>query len=239
MYSFESRVRYSECDERLRLSIPATINYLQDCSMFHCEHIGHGQAYCAEHHFAWFVAAWQIRLLQLPTFCDYIRVSTWCNQMGNTLATRHFLMQAENGKHLVEAESLCVTVNTQTGKAQRIPAEEQAFLTDEPSLGLPPTRRKLRLGGEGREAFSVEVGRQLLDSNGHVNNVQYIALAEDAIRMQDANFRAGTILVQYKLAAHLGDTMRMLVHEETDGYGVDLANVDGGSFAIVRMLRAE
>ena len=30
MYSFDSRVRYSECDDTGRLSLFAAINYLQD-----------------------------------------------------------------------------------------------------------------------------------------------------------------------------------------------------------------
>ena len=35
MYSFDSRIRYSECDETARLDYVALVNYLQDCSTFH------------------------------------------------------------------------------------------------------------------------------------------------------------------------------------------------------------
>ena len=31
MYSFEGRIRYSECDEAGRLSLFSLMNYLQDC----------------------------------------------------------------------------------------------------------------------------------------------------------------------------------------------------------------
>lgn len=34
MYAFDSRVRYSECDETGTLSIVSMIDYLQDCSTF-------------------------------------------------------------------------------------------------------------------------------------------------------------------------------------------------------------
>ena len=37
MYSFDGRVRYSECDEDGRLSLVSMMNYLQDCSTFHSE----------------------------------------------------------------------------------------------------------------------------------------------------------------------------------------------------------
>lgn len=42
MYSFKSRVRYSEVDSFGRLSTFAAINYLQDCSTFQSEDIGLG-----------------------------------------------------------------------------------------------------------------------------------------------------------------------------------------------------
>lgn len=32
MYSFESRIRYSEVDQNQELSVTGIINYLQDCS---------------------------------------------------------------------------------------------------------------------------------------------------------------------------------------------------------------
>ena len=37
MYAFQSRVRYSECDETGHLSLVAAVNYLQDASTFQFE----------------------------------------------------------------------------------------------------------------------------------------------------------------------------------------------------------
>ena len=37
MYSFDSRVRYSEVDEDRKLSLTGVINYMQDCSTFQSE----------------------------------------------------------------------------------------------------------------------------------------------------------------------------------------------------------
>lgn len=51
-YSFESRVRYSECDETGRLSLVSTIDYLQDCSTFQSEELGQGFASLEARHLA-------------------------------------------------------------------------------------------------------------------------------------------------------------------------------------------
>ena len=42
MYSFDSRVRYSEVDEDRKLSLTGVINYMQDCSTFQSEDLNMG-----------------------------------------------------------------------------------------------------------------------------------------------------------------------------------------------------
>ena len=39
MYEFNSRVRYSEIDHHGTLTLPALINYFQDCSTFQSEDV--------------------------------------------------------------------------------------------------------------------------------------------------------------------------------------------------------
>lgn len=81
MYSFDSRVRYSECDESGELSIHGLVNYLQDCSTFHSESLGVGLDHMASEHYAWLISAWEIEIARLPRFGEKIRISTWCHEM--------------------------------------------------------------------------------------------------------------------------------------------------------------
>ena len=53
MYTFGSRIRYSETDEYGKLTLTGIMNYLQDCSTFQSEDIGLGISYRTEHHQAW------------------------------------------------------------------------------------------------------------------------------------------------------------------------------------------
>ena len=50
MYSFDSRVRYSEVDENRKLSLTGMINYMQDCSTFQSEDLNMGIDYLTEKH---------------------------------------------------------------------------------------------------------------------------------------------------------------------------------------------
>ena len=40
MYSFTSRIRFSEVDTHLNLTLGSVIDYFQDCSTFHSEAVG-------------------------------------------------------------------------------------------------------------------------------------------------------------------------------------------------------
>lgn len=236
MYSFSSKVRYSECDERSQLSIPALINYLQDCSTFHTESLGHGVAFLAEHHFAWFITAWHIEILRMPRYTEDITVSTWCHTLKATHAGRFFTIINNEGNLLVQANSQWVVVDTTTGKPIRVPEGEDIYLTDDEPLDMPPIRRKLKLSGTPVPKGAFEVTEQQLDTNHHVNNAQYVLMADNIIREHDADFVAGSILVQYKQPAMLGDLMQYSLYVEETGYAVDMTNEDGGSYCIVRML---
>ena len=43
MYTFDSRVRYSETDSGGKLTMASLINYFQDCSTFQAEELGVGE----------------------------------------------------------------------------------------------------------------------------------------------------------------------------------------------------
>lgn len=232
MYSFSSTVRYSECDEHAQLGIVALINYLQDCSTFHTESLGLGISHMAEHHFAWLLAAWQIEIDALPRFCDPITVSTWCYDMKRTYALRNFQISAPDGTPYVRADSMWFTFDTADERPIRIPESEAPYLSDEPRLDMPPTKRKLSVEGPYREALPLQVSEQHLDTNRHVNNAQYVLMALQALEQDVVLHR---ICVQYRQQAHLGDTIYPRIYENDSGLSVTLCDEQGEPYAIIEL----
>ena len=79
MYSFDSRVRYSEVDEDRKLSLTGVINYLQDCSTFQSEDLNQGIDYLTQKHRAWLLSSWQIIVDRYPKLGERDRKSTRLN----------------------------------------------------------------------------------------------------------------------------------------------------------------
>ena len=77
MYSFQSRVRYSETDGRELLTLSAITDYFQDCGTFQSEELGLGVKYLQRSHMAWMLSAWQIVVEEYPKLGDGITVGTF------------------------------------------------------------------------------------------------------------------------------------------------------------------
>lgn len=239
MYSFDGRVRYSECDEDGRLSLVSMMNYLQDCSTFHSEELNMGVGWLGEQGLGWILASWLIELDQLPRFGEKIRTSTWCYGIKGLHAQRCFSIEDASGRPVVRADSQWFLFDRNAGKVCRIPESQHCYLTDEPRTDLPPMERKLKLEGEGVKASPILVTKQHLDTNRHVNNAQYVMFALDALAELGHALDVRRITVQYRTMAWLGDKVFPRVYPCEGGYAVELTDGADVTYAIVKLQEAQ
>ena len=78
-YEFEGKVRYSEIDHRATMTLPALINYFQDCSTFQSEQLGYGMDVLKKEKKAWVLAYWQVIVKRYPKLCERITVGTFAS----------------------------------------------------------------------------------------------------------------------------------------------------------------
>ena len=74
------------------------------------------------------------------------------------------------------------------------------------------------------------VGRQHLDSNNHVNNGQYVSMAEEYL---PEGFEVAGLQVEYRRQARLHDVIVPMVHTGADDVTVCLCDENGSAYAIV------
>lgn len=270
MYSFESRVRFSEIDGNGLLSIPALVNYLQDCATFHSVAVGMWPQHVAQTGRTWLLSAWEIEIDRLPHFGEDIIVSTWATGFKGLRANRNLTICSaddEGREHpLVRADSSWFMFDMRTGKPIRIPTEEadpyRSDIERDAPLDMPSIPRSIRTSDEGTLTTPVTVAASLLDTNGHVNNAQYVSLALGALEESEAKDGVGEAAedplahfmamddtrnpihrldVHYSRAAKLGDVICPHVHRGDDGSKtITLDDEAAKPYAIVRFTpRAE
>lgn len=230
MYQFESRIRYSEVGSDAKLRLISLLDYFQDCSTFHSEDLGLGIEYLRAHHMIWLMSYWQIDVLRFPDVCSRVKIGTFPYDFKGCFGFRNFCMTDENGEMLAKANSMWTLMDTQSMTPQRPTPEMIASYVTEPKLEMEYLPRKLKFTGEPEKVAPVEVKKHHLDSNFHVNNGQYVAIACDFLPL---DFTVGRMRASYHKSAVLGDRMIPWVYHMEEGIGVALCNETGEAYANV------
>ena len=235
MYELKSRVRYSEADENGVLSMQGLMNYLQDCCTMQAEDLGIGLSYLRENHIGWMVTSYQVKILgDLPSVGDDIVVKTWPYQFRGMLGYRNFTVETEEGEALVWVDSLWILMDIEAKKPIRL--MEKMIEAYELSPQLPgewDLRRKLTIEDKGSERDAFTVAKMHLDTNHHMNNVNYIAAAMACIPSQVS---VKEMFISYKNAAVLDDEVHCYVQDVENGCVVSLCDGAGQDYCVVECL---
>ncbi len=228
MYSFSTRVRYSEVDSTLQLSFPAIINYFQDCSIFHSEDLGIGIDFLQKEQRVWLMNSWQIEVHRFPRYGERLHVNTWPYDFKNMFGYRNFTLTDEEGNLLVVANSIWVFADTGTGRPVKPDPVYAARYPLDPPYPMEYAPRKVDIPAEGTALAPIPVSVSHLDSNNHVNNGQYVAMA--AALLPNADYRS--LRVEYKKSAQLGDIIYPRISQTEDICTILLTDETGAPYAI-------
>lgn len=230
MYSFNSRIRYSEVNAQTVLEIPGIIDYFQDCSTFHSEDLGIGIEYLQSQNKVWMITNWHLMIQRFPHLGEEVTVSTWPYDFNSMLGYRSFTMTDKNGELLAAANSIWVLMDTKKMRPARTNSIDIQKYVLEDAFPMEKGPRKLNVPNEYTEEDSFLVMRSHLDTNHHVNNGQYIKMAMEYL---PPDFPFGEVLVEYKKSALLGDTICPLVSYKDNKYTIVLADTEHHPYCIM------
>lgn len=230
MYSFNSRVRYSEINQNKQLDLYAIINYFQDCSTFQSEDIGMGIDYLDKMNRVWLMNAWQINVNRFPSLGENITISTWAYDFKGMYGYRNFLITDSNNEVCSNANSIWVYMDTRQNRPVRVIEEDiRGYGSEEPyPMNYAPRKIEIPQPLTCKDEFPVR--RNHLDTNNHVNNGQYIKMAEEYL---PEGFPIKQMRAEYKKSAMLGDLILPMIFENENLCTVVLADTDQKPYAII------
>ena len=238
MYSYKSRIRYSELDETGHLKLESLLDYFQDCSTFHSEDVGVGLEYLEKRHLAWVLSAWQIVTERYPRLGENVTIGTAPYDFRGFFGYRNFLMESEQGERLACANTLWTLMDMENMHPARPTKEMLAAYRMEEKLPMDYASRKITLPASGgMEAEILEVKRYHLDTNNHVNNGQYIRIALGCLpeKYFEKGFSVRQMRAEYKRQAHLKDRMYPIIYENGEVAAISLNNEEGQPYCIVEL----
>lgn len=233
MYTFTSKVRYSETDSRERLTLPAIVDYFQDCGTFQSQDLGLGVKYLQESHLAWVLSAWQIVVEEYPVLCDEIVIGTFPHSFKTFMGQRNYILDRADGKRMAYANAHWTLLNTETMQPARVTDEmiEKYVLSEKLDMEYAPRKIAQTACGEWKESFRVM--QHHLDSNHHVNNAQYVKLAYGYLPQEAEVLQ---LRAEYRRQAYLGDELAANVEKSGDIYRVSLCDEEKQPCAVMEFV---
>lgn len=230
MFTIKNTVRFSEVNRKKQMTLPAVINYFQDCSIFQSEKLGVGLERLASHHKAWMLSSWQIVIDRYPSFHEEIEVGTWSTGFQGLYGTRNFTMKGQDGQLAAYANSIWVYMDMETGRPTKPEAGEIEAYGVEEALAMEYAPRKINIPKEYEELESFPVRRYHIDTNDHVNNAVYVQMAQEVLQNE---IEVHQVRVDYKSAAVFGDQIYPRLTEEEGRTVVQLCAENGRPYAVV------
>lgn len=227
MYYYDGRIRYSEVDSEGKLTIVSLLDYFQDCSTFHSEDLGLGVEYLREHGLVWVLASWQIVVERSPRLCERVEIGTAPYEFKAFMGMRNFAMTTPQGECLAKANSVWTLLDVNTGKPA-LPTEEMlnGYVIRE-KLDMEYAPRKIVIPGEGTCREPIVVKKHHLDTNHHVNNGQYVAMALEFV---PEHFPIHQLRAEYKRQAFLDTVLVPRVAVGERSVTVDLSDEQGAMY---------
>lgn len=233
MYVFETKVRYSETDDRLILTLPALAKYFQDTCIFEAEDGNINMEYLMGRKLAWVLGSWQIVMNRLPVLNEKIKIYTVPYEFKGFIGYRNFWIEDEAGNCIVKAASIWTLVNIEKVKPFKPDQEILSGYSLGEKLEMEYASRKIMIEGEGERGKEHIVYKAQIDTNHHLNNSEYINLAYEYLPEGE---KVSQLRVEYKKAAYLGETMIPVIYRQKQKIQVQINDVEMNPYAIVEFL---
>ncbi|MBR1390145.1 MAG: acyl-[Lachnospiraceae bacterium] len=231
MYVMEGRVRYSEVNSEQTMTLSSFLKYFQDCCTFETEDLGIGIDFMNERLVTWMLSSWQVEVNRNPKFGEMIRVKTWPYDFGGFYGYRNFVLEDESGEVCVYANSIWVFIDIGIGKPTRILPEILDKHVMEEKYDMIYAQRKVKMPDVMEALPRVPIMKSQIDTNHHVNNEQYIAIAEQYLSDKEKIIQ---MRAEYKKAAILDSVIYPFVKRKDDTVYVSLKDEIGKSYVDIQ-----
>jgi acyl-ACP thioesterase len=148
----------------------------------------------------WLLASWNLQILRHATLGDYITVGTWPYAFKGFYGYRNFIMKDHKENVIAVADSIWIYMDVDSKCPVKVPKDNVGYVL-EPAYPMEHKDRKISIPDNLFTHGSFPVKKSNIDSYNHVNNGQYIKMAEEFL---PDNYMVTNMRVEYKAQALIG-----------------------------------
>ena len=208
IFTYNYKIKYSDIGTNSKITLKALVDTLQEAAISHSNQAGYGVNDIPNTHLAWLLLNWKIEIISYPKLNDNITVKTWPRIFDKLYSYRDFEVFDKNNNLIAIASSKWFAIDTENKKIRKLTSE----ITE--AYGEPITKcvfensfnEKFKIPEDLKLNFDYKIQRRDIDTNGHVNNLNYIDFALETLN-EDIynNYTFNNLEVIYKKEIKLNE----------------------------------
>jgi len=237
MFERDFTIEYVDIDSNNHLSDYGFFKLLQEIGCLHADSCGLGLKDTLRTRLAWIILDWKLKVFSRPCWNTKLHIKTWPSKIDAVCCFRDFEITDEVGNRIAIATSKWVLLNIDTHRISKITPEiKDAFCPISESV-FETEIEKLKEPDFYESDFQYTILRRDIDTNKHLNNLNYVTLAKQALPEEVfENTEFNSVEVMFKLQCVLGDTVLFRYHKvSNNNHVVAIKSADNSVLhAIVR-----
>ncbi|WP_407313063.1 acyl-[acyl-carrier-protein] thioesterase [Desulfosporosinus sp. SB140] len=181
-FKMEFEVHFHEVNPHEEATPLTMLYYLEDTAIAHSEAVGFGVGRLKAEGLAWILNRWHLQIDHYPRQGETVTIETWPSNFERFYATREFLIRNSKQDIIGRASSLWIFYNLLKKRPLRVWPEFQEAYGLNSARAIEDTFaafNKEETKNEEVKVFSVR--RSDIDTNGHVNNANYLQWILEAV----------------------------------------------------------
>jgi Acyl-ACP thioesterase len=174
-------IHYYEVNSKMRCKLPAIINFLEDIGTQQSEQLGVGIDYCLKNNCGWVFYKYDIKMHKYPVFGETISITTEPVGFKKFYGLRKYFIKDEEENLIGEGTALFFLIDIEKRRPMRIQEEQYNSYGVDGDLDCDISMDKIEKCDEEENIKEFDIRYSDIDSNNHVNNVNYVEWAIEAV----------------------------------------------------------
>ena len=183
IFTYQYRIKYTDIGPNNKITLKALVGTLQEAAISHSEQAGFGVSNIEKTNLAWLLLDWKVQIISYPSLNTTLTVKTWPRVFDKLYSYRDFEVYDENNNLVAIASSKWFAVDTKSKKILKLtPKVTEAYGEPVSKCVFENTfEEKIKIPELLDLNFNYIIQRRDIDTNGHVNNLNYIDFALETL----------------------------------------------------------
>lgn len=226
IYSEIFTVTLPDVGENNELTNKGILRMLQEIACHHSDSAGFSVNESRVTGFAWILLNWKLQVFSRPVWNTKLKINTWSSKHTLIAFYRDFEILDENNNLVAYATSKWVLFDFNKNGIAKITQEmENRYTHVDKHVFDVPMVEKLKEPENSSLVYEYTVCRRDIDTNHHVNNLNYLDFAYEALPEDEfLNCNFNNVEIMYKHEAKLGDTLNLFYSKQDSSSVVTIKN---------------